>query len=58
MSVLNFQVGSRIVEIAAPGAPLNKSEIEALAAYLQVASRFAPDASEASSNPGRGRGHG
>lgn len=44
MSVVSFQVGGRIVELAAPGEPLTKAEIEAISEYLKVAAKFAPDA--------------
>ena len=42
MTVLNFQVSDRQVELAVPGGPLTKSEIAMIKDYLAIQERIAP----------------
>jgi len=52
MTVLNFQVSDRQVEIAVPGGPLTKAEIGLIKDYLAIQERIArserePDSADA-----------
>ena len=47
MTVLSLQISDRLIEVAVPGGPLTKGELEILRKYLEIQEQIATDKREA-----------